>query len=119
MSHIIAERYALPPGIDRLVDRGFLELSMEQPDEMTVYFHIPSMQSTDHRGRITAYCLTWIHPDHNAEFCHYFDETPGDLPNFFFEVCNSEGPSKIIDNLETVDDLETLLNGFRTSSIST
>jgi hypothetical protein len=116
MSHI-AERYALPPGIDRLVDRGFLELSMEQPDEMTVYFRIPSMQSTDHRGRITAYCLTWIHPDHNAEFCHYFDEMPDDLPNFFAEVCKSEGPSDMIDDLDTVDDLEAWLDELRNVAI--
>jgi hypothetical protein len=114
----IGERYAIPSGIDRLVDRGFLELSMEQPDEMTVYFHIPSMQSTDRRGRITAYCLTWIHPDHNAEFCHYFDETPGDSPNFFLEVSNSEGLSEVIDELETADDLEAWLDALRPVSIS-
>ena len=115
----IGERYALPKEIDRFIDGGFLELSMEQPDEMTVHFNVPSTQSIDHRGRITAYCMTWIHPDHNAEFCHYYEETRGDMPNFFVEVCNGEGPSVMIDDLETVDDLEVWLEDFQAIGIST
>lgn len=109
----ISQRYALPEEIDRFVDLGFLELSMEQPDEMTVQFHIPSRQSVDHRGRVTAYSITWIHPDHNADFCHYFEETPGDMPNFLVEVRNSEGPLAMIDDLETVDDLEAWIDELR------
>ena len=114
----IGQRYALPPEIDRYLDEGFLELSMEHPNEMTVDFHIPSSRSTDHRGRITVYCVTWIHPDYNAEFCQYYDETPGDLPNFSVEVRKSDGPSEIIDDLETADDLEAWLEDFQSISIS-
>jgi hypothetical protein len=81
MSHI-GERYALPEEIDGFIDSGFLEVAMERPKEMTVEFRIPSKQSIDRRGRITAYCITWIHPDYNADFRHYYDESPGDMPNF-------------------------------------
>ena len=27
--------------------------------------------------------LVWIHPEFNAQFCHYYDEKPGDLANFY------------------------------------
>lgn len=109
----IGQRYAMPAEIDRYVDEGLLELSMEQPDKMTVDFHIPSSRSTDHRGRITVYGIKWIHPDYDAEFCECYDDTPGDLPNFSVEICISDGPPKIIDELETVDDLEAWLEDFR------
>jgi hypothetical protein len=53
----IGQSYGLPPEIDRFVDEGFLEPSIEQPNQMTVDFHIPSSRSIDHRGRISAYCM--------------------------------------------------------------
>ena len=84
---------------------------------MTVEFHIPSRRSVDHRGRITAYRIVWIHPDYNAQFCHYYQETPGDLPNFFVEVENSEGPSETVDELETADDLAVWLEDLQSASV--
>jgi len=85
---------------------------------MTVEFHIPSRVSVDRRRRITAYRIVWVHPAHNAEFCDYYQETPGDLPNFYVEIENSEGPSEMIVDLETVDDLEAWLEEFQSSSVS-
>jgi hypothetical protein len=114
---LVANRYAVPPEIDRFVDQGFLEVLTEGPDEMTVEFHIPSRVTTDRRRRITAYRVVWIHPDHNAQFCHYYQDTPGDLPNFYVEVENSEGPSEMLDDLETVDDLSVWLEDFQSQSV--
>lgn len=114
----ISQRYAVPAEIDQFVDQGFLEVLTERPDKMTVEFHIPSRVTADHRRRITAYRIVWIHPDHNADFCDYYHETPGDLPNFYVEVCNSEGPAEMIDDLETVDDLSVWLEEFQSSSVS-
>jgi hypothetical protein len=84
---------------------------------MTVEFHIPSRVSIDRRRRITAYRIVWIHPEHNADFCHYYQDTPGDLPNFYVEVENSEGPSEMIDELETVDDLSAWLEDLQSVSV--
>jgi hypothetical protein len=114
----IGQRYAVPAEIDRFVDQGFLEVLTELPNKMTVEFHIPSRVIVDSRRRITAYCIVWIHPDHNADFCDYYYERPGDLPNFYVEVRNSEGPAEIIDDLETVDDLEVWLEDFQSISTS-
>jgi hypothetical protein len=85
---------------------------------MTVEFHIPSRVTVDHRRRITAYRIVWIHPAHNAEFCHYYLDTPGDLPNFYVNVENSEGPAVGIDDLETVDDLEAWLEDLQSVGVS-
>jgi hypothetical protein len=83
---------------------------------MTVEFHVPSRASVDHRGRVTAYSVVWTHPAHNAEFCDYYHETPGDLPNFYAEAESSEGPSEMIDDLATVDDLAAWLEEFQSAS---
>jgi hypothetical protein len=53
------------------------------PAEKTVEFHIPALRRTDEQGRITTFDLTWINPDYNSQFCHYYDQTPGDLVNFY------------------------------------
>jgi hypothetical protein len=63
----IGQRYAVPAEIDQFVDQGFLEVLAERSDRMTVEFHIPSRVSADHRGRITAYRIVWIHPAYKAE----------------------------------------------------
>ena len=107
----------MPPEIDRFVHEGFLGVLAERPQEMTVEFHIPSLRSIDHRRRITAYSLVWIHPAHDAEFCHLYEETPGDLPKYFVEVKNSDGPSELIDDLETVDDLEAWLEDLQSIGV--
>jgi hypothetical protein len=114
----VGDRYALPAEIDQYVDQGFLEALTERPDRMTVEFHIPSRRSVDHQRRTTAYRIVWIHPAHNADFCDYYVETPGDLPNFYVEVCNTDGPSEIIDDVETVDDLEAWLEDFQSVGVS-
>ena len=114
----IGQRYAVPAEIDQFVDQGFLEVLTERPDGTTVEFHIPSRVNVDRRRRITAYRIVWIHAAHNAEACDYYLETPGDLPNFYVEVQNSEGPSEIIDDLETVEDLEAWLEEFQSASVS-
>jgi hypothetical protein len=117
MSHI-GQSYAVPAEIDQFVDQGFLEVLTERPDRMTVEFHIPSRVTVDHRRRITAYRIVWIHPAYNADFCDYCLETPGDLPNFYVEVGNSEGPAEVLDDLETVDDLSMWLEEFQSVGVS-
>jgi hypothetical protein len=112
----VGQRYAVPPEIDQFLDQGFLEVREERPDGMTVEFRIPSRVSVDRRRRITAYRIVWHHPARNAEACDYYEETAGDMPNFYVEIQNSEGPSEIIDDLKTVDDLEAWLEDFQSES---
>jgi hypothetical protein len=71
--------------------------------------------SADHRRRITAYRIVWIHPDYNAQSCHYYEDTPGDLPNFDVELQNSEGPSETIDALVSADDLSVWLGDLESA----
>ena len=111
----LAAGYAIPPELDLVIDRGFLVLSAEQPAEKSVYFHIPSRRSVDHRQRMTVYCLKWIHPDFNGDFCDCYFETPGDLPNFTMSVETEDVGGDQIDDLETVDDLVCWLVDFSNS----
>ena len=99
------------------VASALLDVLTECPDEKTVEFHIPSKASGDHRGRVTGYRIVWIHPKHNPEFCHYLHDSRGDLPNFYVEVCKSDGPSEILDDLETEDDLSYWLEEFQPTSV--
>jgi hypothetical protein len=92
-------------------------LLTEQPDKITVEFHISSCTSIDHRKCIAAYCIVSIHPSHNADFCRYYHETPGDLPNFYVGVRGSEGQSEMIDELETLDDLSDWLKEFQSTTV--
>jgi len=114
----IGERYAVPTYVDQFLDQGFLEVLVERTNGTTVEFHIPSRLSIDRRGRITGYRIVWTHPDHNAESCDYYDEVPGDLPNFYVEVCLSDGPSEIIDDLSTDDDLSAWLEELQSARVS-
>jgi len=109
----IADKYNIPPEIMDFVEGGFLEVVTEDEDRKTVEFHIPSKRSVDAQGRITAYSVTWIHPDHNAEFCHYYVDEPGDQPNFYVERQNSEAASEPVDDLDEVDDLVACLESMR------
>jgi len=109
----LALNYQVPPEVMEFVNDGFLVFLAEDETEKTVEFHIPSRRTTDKEGRITSYSVTWIHPDFNAEFCHYFDKKPGDLPNFYVEEDTSDVGSDPIDGLESVDDLVSWLEGMR------
>ena len=112
MSRFAAD-YAIPPKLDALIDAGFLKLVRETPEEKTVEFHIPSRRGRDNKGMMAAYSVVWIHPDHNAEFCRSFVETPGDLPNFSAERQFTGAAARSIDDLNTADDLVDWLSGLR------
>ena len=101
----IAAKYAIPDEIMEFVRSGFLEVAEEAPDRATVEFRIPSLGSADSSDRYTLYNLVWIRPDRNAEFCHYYDEKPGDLPNFFVRIDTDHSRDEQVEGLETVDDL--------------
>jgi hypothetical protein len=59
----------------------------------------------------------WIHPNQNAEFCHFFTDVPGDLSNFYVEVCTSDGPDELLDELQSDEDLECWLQEFQSMTI--
>jgi len=102
----LSESYKLPPELLPFVENGFLELLSEKKEKQTVEFFIPSRRGTDEKGRINSvYSLTWIHPDHNAEFCHFYENTPGDLPNFFVTRATPDHGDEILPDLDTLDDL--------------
>ena len=102
--NILQSRYRLPPTLMAFIDDGFVELLSEDEPQKTVQFHMPSMRRTDDKGRIAAYSLTWIHPDFNKQFCHYYDEEPGDLPNFYVTKETTDSADEAVE-LEDVDDL--------------
>ena len=108
----LAQKYDIPADIMAFVKSGFLEVVSEDEATKTVEFHIPSKRATDDEGRLASYSVIWIHPDFNAEFCHYYDQRPGDLPNFFAEEDTTDVGSDLVDGLESVDDLVGWLAGF-------
>jgi hypothetical protein len=101
----LRSKYGLPKELTDAVDRGTLDVISENEAEKTVEFAIPDLRSEDEEGRITTFSVVWIHPDHNAEFCHYFDDHPGDLPNFYV----SREITDVGDDLLEIDTVDELL----------
>ena len=101
----LATTYDIPDEIMEFVRSGFLEVAEETPDRATVEFRIPSLGSADSSDKYTLYNLVWIRPDRNADFCHFYDEKPGDLPNFFVRIDTEHSRDEQVEGLETVDDL--------------
>ena len=101
----LEKTYGVPAELKRFVDAGFLFVVFEKPDERTVTFGIPGLAFTDANDVETYFTLDWIHPDFNAQFCHYFREKPGDLVNFYLtRACREIG-----DDLIDVESLEGLV----------
>ncbi len=71
------------------------------------------------RGNATTHRIVWNHPAHNAEHCHFYHEVPGDEPNFYVEVQEWDGPSEILADLETDDDLEAWLQELQSTGATT
>lgn len=110
----LVERYAIDPELVPFIEDGTLVLAVEEPEKHTVQFDIPAYAVTDRRhDHDTHYTLVWIHPEHNAEHCWYYDETPGDLPNFFVEKESDNGNESEDADLDTIDDLVAYLEDAR------
>ena len=118
MTQDIATRYQIPDELMAFVNDGFLELLAENDAEKTIEFHIPSRRSVDPDGRITTYSLTWIHPDFNEQFCHYYLEQPGDLPNFYVTKDITEVGDEQVDGLEDVCDLVDWLDRVKSTRLA-
>jgi hypothetical protein len=102
----LALLFGLPADLETRIDTGVLAISGEDDATKTLRLVVPSLWQKDRKGRIKIVSITWIHPDYNAQFCHYYHETPGDLPNFYVAEENSEGPDEPLD----VNDLDELLD---------
>ncbi len=100
----ISNLFAIPQELMGYVDRGVLEVLSEKPGEKSVTFHLPHSAHTDPEGYLTSYILKWIHPAFNSEFCDYYDETPGDLPNFLLVKEREGQPDRRFD-FESLDEL--------------
>jgi hypothetical protein len=109
----LAREYEIPPELMAFVESGFLKVLAEEKAEKTVEFHIPSKRTTDAEGRITTFSVIWIHPQFNAQFCHYYDKVPGDLPNFYVVQDTMEVGDEMVAGLETVPDLVEWLRQLR------
>lgn len=103
MTNLVVD-YKIPAELQLFIDSGFLELSSERESEKTAFFVIPSMGWTEENGNEVIFTLTWIHPDFNAQFCHYYETVPGDLPNFYLYKQTSDYGDEQID-IEDLDDL--------------
>jgi hypothetical protein len=114
----LAGDYEIPPELDAFIDSGFLQLLSEKPGEKTLEFHIPSKVWSDDKGNVSAYSIVWIHPAHNAQFCHLYQETPGDLPNFYVSREFDHAAPDSIDDLDSVDDLVDWLIELRDTGIA-
>jgi hypothetical protein len=79
----LALRFGLPADLETLIDTGVLEISRADDATKTLRLVVPSLRQKDRKGRIKIVTITWIHPDYNAQFCHYYHLAPGDLPNFY------------------------------------
>ena len=112
MNYVAAD-YKLPPEIMAFVENGFLIKTSEEKAQKTIRFDIPSLGTATAADDFTSYTLVWIHPDHNAEFCHYYIETPGDLPNFYVEIHSPNAPDQQVDGLDSIDDLVDWLTTMR------
>ena len=73
----LALRFGLPAELETLLDTGVLAITGEDDAEKTLHLVVPSLRQKDRKGRIKVVTITWIHPDYNAQFCHYYDKTPG------------------------------------------
>lgn len=105
MTTSIASKFGLPDELLRFVDNGTLEVTNEDESQHTIEFSIPSLWRKNEHRRITAYALTWIDPSYNSQFCHYYDEVPGDMPNFFVRKLRSDLGDEYVEDLNDLDDL--------------
>jgi len=103
--------FGVPDEFLAFLDRGLLTIVSEDLAERTVTFDVPMLQSVDHLKRTTQYSVIWIHPDFNADFCHFYHDTPGDLPNFMVKQETEDVGDELID-LESLDDLLAWLEGL-------
>jgi hypothetical protein len=100
----LAVDYKIPAELTTFIDDGFLEFLSENAAEKTIKFNIPLIAWIDEHGHDIMFTLVWIHPDFNAQFCHYFLETPGDLANFYvFKETSGMGDEQL--DIESLDDL--------------
>lgn len=106
----LAQQYKIPAEVMAFVNNGVLEIAEEAPERATVEFRIPLLGNADASDRYTLYNLVWIDPGRNAEFCHYYDEKPGDLPNFYVRIDTDHSRDEQVEDLKTVDDLVDWLN---------
>ncbi len=104
----IQTEYAVPDELMDFVRRGVLKVVSENPAEKTVKFDVPKLQSIDDLRHDVFYNVIWIHPDFNDQFCWYYLEKPGDLPNFMVEKEITDNGQEPID-FETLDDLTAWL----------
>jgi hypothetical protein len=108
----IQQRFGIPPSVAAFIENGFLEVVSEESDRKTVAFHIPALRRTDEEGRIRTYSLVWIHPDFNAQFCHYYESVPGDVANFYLEEEETDVGGEGLD-LASVDELTAWLEKMK------
>lgn len=108
----IFQDFKLPHELRPFWESGMLELVTEDHEKKTAEFHMPRLRRTDGEGRITTYSLTWIHPDFNAQFCHYYSEMPGDSPNFYV----TEDTTDVGDELLEITSIDELVEWLETQT---
>lgn len=118
MTREIASKYQIPDELMAFVNDGFLEILSEREAEKTIEFHVPSKRTVDPDGRITTYSVTWIHPDFNDQFCHYYPKQPGDLPNFYVTEDTTDLGDEQVDGLDSVSDLVDWLERFMNARLA-
>lgn len=101
---VVQAEYGVPDELMAHVRSGVLQVLSLYPAERTVTFDHPKLRHTDRSGRLNSCVVVLIHPNFNAEFCHYYDKVPGDLPNFMVTE-PTEGDRDEESDAEELDDL--------------
>ena len=101
----IAEKYKIHAKIMEFVEAGLLQVAMEDAEKATIEFDIHSLGYAELDGRYKFYRLVWINPERNAEFCHFYSETPGDLSHFYVGIDTDHSRDEQVEGLESLDDL--------------
>ena len=74
-----------PEDADKIYQKG-LKISRQEgnmhafSELQQAYNKFKGLDYEDEDGTEFSLTLTWIHPDFNEEFCHFYDDTPEDLP---------------------------------------
>ena len=113
----LATTCGIPDELMAFVNDGFLAILDYDPANRYVEFHVPSLCSTDRRGRITTFSVCWRHPDFAGPL-GMFDYRPGDgQPNFYVLEDTTDLGDELVD-VETAEDLIAWLAELRESVVS-
>lgn len=105
--------FKIPLDLQKFIDDGFLHLLSVNEDQKYLEFYIPSRRNIRNNNEIETYSMIWIHPDFNNDYCHFYLHQAGDLPNFYVQICSSNGRNEQLTGIDSFDQLVIWLENFQ------